>query len=181
MSTTRLTKLATIITSTPAITSFVSSRLARLSKRACDTSLIRVTKRTFSIRLDGMLSKVDATHCFQRQYANMPVVFQYTYKRPGEDKEYVVVWDYNVGLVRMTPFFKSCKFSKVCCQISLLASRLTIADCAGEGTEPEFGHEGNQLQHYWRVFGLSRLALLFYFAKTVLTYRRLLGSVAGRS
>ncbi|KAF3040539.1 hypothetical protein E8E12_008780 [Didymella heteroderae] len=39
-------------------------------------------------------------------------VFQYTYKRPGEEKEYVVVWDYNVGLVRMTPFFKSCKYSK---------------------------------------------------------------------
>ncbi|KZM24340.1 uncharacterized protein EKO05_0005652 [Ascochyta rabiei] len=39
-------------------------------------------------------------------------VFQYTFKRPGEDKEYVVVWDYNVGLVRMTPFFKSCKYSK---------------------------------------------------------------------
>ncbi|KAH6633202.1 hypothetical protein C7974DRAFT_433317 [Boeremia exigua] len=39
-------------------------------------------------------------------------VFQYTYKRPGEDKEYVVVWDYNIGLVRMTPFFKSCKYSK---------------------------------------------------------------------
>lgn len=40
-------------------------------------------------------------------------VFQYTYRRPGEEKEYVVVWDYNVGLVRMTPFFKSCKYSKV--------------------------------------------------------------------
>jgi hypothetical protein len=40
-------------------------------------------------------------------------VFQYTYKRPGEEKEYVVVWDYNVGLVRMTPFFKSCKYTKV--------------------------------------------------------------------
>ncbi|KAH7396641.1 hypothetical protein DE146DRAFT_614441 [Phaeosphaeria sp. MPI-PUGE-AT-0046c] len=39
-------------------------------------------------------------------------MFQYTYKIPGEDKEYVVVWDYNVGLVRMTPFFKSCKFTK---------------------------------------------------------------------
>ncbi|KAF1929981.1 DNA-binding domain of Mlu1-box binding protein MBP1 [Didymella exigua CBS 183.55] len=39
-------------------------------------------------------------------------VCQYTYKRPGEDKEYVVVWDYNIGLVRMTPFFKSCKYSK---------------------------------------------------------------------
>jgi hypothetical protein len=41
------------------------------------------------------------------------VVFQYTFKIPGDDKEYVVVWDYNVGLVRMTPFFKSLKYSKV--------------------------------------------------------------------
>lgn len=41
------------------------------------------------------------------------IVFHYTYKKPGEEKEYVVVWDYNVGLVRMTPFFKSCKHSKV--------------------------------------------------------------------
>ncbi|KAF2449670.1 hypothetical protein P171DRAFT_351208 [Karstenula rhodostoma CBS 690.94] len=39
-------------------------------------------------------------------------MFQYTYRVPGEDKEYVVVWDYNVGLVRMTPFFKSLKHSK---------------------------------------------------------------------
>ncbi|OAG12034.1 uncharacterized protein CC84DRAFT_1225918 [Paraphaeosphaeria sporulosa] len=39
-------------------------------------------------------------------------MFQYIYKVPGEDKEYVVVWDYNVGLVRMTPFFKSLKHSK---------------------------------------------------------------------
>jgi hypothetical protein len=43
-------------------------------------------------------------------------VFQYTYKRPGEEKEYVVVWDYNVGLVRMTPFFKSLKYTKVSAQ-----------------------------------------------------------------
>lgn len=47
------------------------------------------------------------------QMTNRPIVFQYTYKRPGEEKEYVVVWDYNVGLVRMTPFFKSLKFTKV--------------------------------------------------------------------
>ncbi|KAF1952467.1 hypothetical protein CC80DRAFT_452250, partial [Byssothecium circinans] len=39
-------------------------------------------------------------------------MFQYTYHIPGEDKEYVVVWDYNVGLVRMTPFFKSLKYTK---------------------------------------------------------------------
>ncbi|KAL1600432.1 hypothetical protein SLS60_006817 [Paraconiothyrium brasiliense] len=39
-------------------------------------------------------------------------MFQYTYKVPGDEKEYVVVWDYNVGLVRMTPFFKSLKHTK---------------------------------------------------------------------
>ena len=38
-------------------------------------------------------------------------VFQYVFK--VEDVEYVVMWDYNVGLVRMTPFFKCCKYPKV--------------------------------------------------------------------
>jgi hypothetical protein len=40
-------------------------------------------------------------------------VFQYTFKVPGDDKEYAVMWDYNIGLVRITPFFKCCKYSKV--------------------------------------------------------------------
>ncbi|CAK7235200.1 hypothetical protein SBRCBS47491_009211 [Sporothrix bragantina] len=39
-------------------------------------------------------------------------VFQYVFKVPGDDKEYHVMWDYNIGLVRMTPFFKCCKYSK---------------------------------------------------------------------
>ncbi|KAF2642638.1 hypothetical protein P280DRAFT_540517 [Massarina eburnea CBS 473.64] len=39
-------------------------------------------------------------------------MFQYVYYVPGEEKEYTVVWDYNVGLVRMTPFFKSLKYTK---------------------------------------------------------------------
>ncbi|KAI0132282.1 hypothetical protein BJ170DRAFT_239815 [Xylariales sp. AK1849] len=39
-------------------------------------------------------------------------VFQYIFKVPGDDAEYAVMWDYNVGLVRMTPFFKCCKYSK---------------------------------------------------------------------
>ncbi|KAF2092183.1 DNA-binding domain of Mlu1-box binding protein MBP1 [Saccharata proteae CBS 121410] len=39
-------------------------------------------------------------------------VFQYTFKLPGEDKEWVVMWDYNIGLVRITPFFKCRKYSK---------------------------------------------------------------------
>lgn len=40
-------------------------------------------------------------------------VFQYTFKLPNEEKEYTVMWDYNIGLVRITPFFKCFKYSKV--------------------------------------------------------------------
>jgi hypothetical protein len=40
-------------------------------------------------------------------------VFQYIFKVPEDDSDYTVMWDYNVGLVRMTPFFKCCKYSKV--------------------------------------------------------------------
>ena len=40
-------------------------------------------------------------------------VFQYVFTVPGDETEYVVMWDYNVGLVRMTPFFKCCKYPKV--------------------------------------------------------------------
>ncbi|KAG9234934.1 hypothetical protein BJ875DRAFT_542516 [Amylocarpus encephaloides] len=39
-------------------------------------------------------------------------VFQYVFKVPGDEKDYVVMWDYNIGLVRITPFFKCCKYSK---------------------------------------------------------------------
>ncbi|KAI2468894.1 hypothetical protein F4781DRAFT_245023 [Annulohypoxylon bovei var. microspora] len=39
-------------------------------------------------------------------------VFQYDFKVPGDEAEYTVMWDYNVGLVRMTPFFKCCKYPK---------------------------------------------------------------------
>ncbi|KAI9804183.1 MAG: hypothetical protein M1825_001585 [Sarcosagium campestre] len=39
-------------------------------------------------------------------------VFQYEFSVPGEERPYVVMWDYNVGLVRITPFFKCCKYSK---------------------------------------------------------------------
>ncbi|KAF9870370.1 APSES transcription factor Xbp1 [Colletotrichum karsti] len=39
-------------------------------------------------------------------------VFKYEFKVPGEETDFTVMWDYNVGLVRMTPFFKCCKYSK---------------------------------------------------------------------
>ncbi|EMD00672.1 hypothetical protein BAUCODRAFT_179029 [Baudoinia panamericana UAMH 10762] len=42
-------------------------------------------------------------------------VFQYTFKMPddGAGKAYTVMWDYQIGLVRITPFFKALKYSKV--------------------------------------------------------------------
>ncbi|KAH6687730.1 hypothetical protein F5X68DRAFT_261097 [Plectosphaerella plurivora] len=39
-------------------------------------------------------------------------VFKYDFKVPGSDTTYTVMWDYNIGLVRMTPFFKCCKYGK---------------------------------------------------------------------
>ncbi|CAI4212589.1 unnamed protein product [Parascedosporium putredinis] len=39
-------------------------------------------------------------------------VFKYEFRVPGDDTEYTVMWDYNVGLVRMTPFFKCCQYGK---------------------------------------------------------------------
>ena len=46
------------------------------------------------------------------------IVFQYTFQVPNDEKEYTVMWDYNVGLVRITPFFKCCKYSKVFLSLS---------------------------------------------------------------
>ncbi|KAH6895424.1 hypothetical protein B0T10DRAFT_215968 [Thelonectria olida] len=39
-------------------------------------------------------------------------VFRYEFTAPGQSTEYTVMWDYNVGLVRMTPFFKCCQYGK---------------------------------------------------------------------
>jgi hypothetical protein len=39
--------------------------------------------------------------------------FHYDFRVPGDDTNYTVMWDYNVGLVRMTSFFKCRGYSKV--------------------------------------------------------------------
>ncbi|KAL4963055.1 putative APSES transcription factor Xbp1 [Aspergillus stella-maris] len=39
-------------------------------------------------------------------------VFQYTFQLPGEDKQWTVMWDYNIGLVRITHLFKCNDYSK---------------------------------------------------------------------
>ncbi|KOS18272.1 hypothetical protein ESCO_003066 [Escovopsis weberi] len=39
-------------------------------------------------------------------------VFKYQFQLPGDDNRYTVMWDYNIGLVRMTPFFKCLGYAK---------------------------------------------------------------------
>lgn len=77
--------------------------------------------------------------------ADRSTVFHYRFKLPGEEKEYVVAWDYNVGLVRITPFFKSLKYSKVSTLPSRLVRILTTVDYTGQGPERESRTQGYQL------------------------------------
>ncbi|QDS73056.1 hypothetical protein FKW77_009667 [Venturia effusa] len=61
---------------------------------------------------DGFEGKPCDTTDLNGQHTYQRTVFQYTYMIPGDAKEYTVMWDYNIGLVRITPFFKSCKYTK---------------------------------------------------------------------
>ncbi|KAF4513566.1 hypothetical protein G6O67_000821 [Ophiocordyceps sinensis] len=38
--------------------------------------------------------------------------FKYEFRVPGQQAAYKIMWDYNIGLVRMTPFFKSLGYPK---------------------------------------------------------------------
>lgn len=40
-------------------------------------------------------------------------MLKYEFRLPGEETDYTVMWDYDVGLVRITPFFKCMGFAKV--------------------------------------------------------------------
>ena len=47
------------------------------------------------------------------------LVYQYTFRMPGDDPDrepHFVMWDYNIGLVRVTALFKSLNHTKVCTQ-----------------------------------------------------------------
>lgn len=72
--------------------------MRRLVERALKVSILDYQSHLANYRIDAY---------------NSDTVFQYIFKAPGDNSEYTVMWDYNVGLVRMTPFFKCCKYSKV--------------------------------------------------------------------
>jgi hypothetical protein len=55
-------------------------------------------------------------------------VFQYTFVVPNDptQKVHSVMWDYQVGLVRITPFFKAFGYGKVCQHYASFC--ITLAD-----------------------------------------------------
>lgn len=84
-------------------------------------------------------------------------VFQYTFQLPSQDRVHTVMWDYNIGLVRITPFFKCCNMAKVCSLITLASflqpDRCTDSTRKDVGIKP--GSEGSLPQHYGRSVGCT--------------------------
>jgi hypothetical protein len=62
-------------------------------------------------------------------------VFQYTFKKPGDDTLYTMLWDYNIGLVRTTPLFKCTGYSKVGFYSYLLRVYLISTDYSGKDVD----------------------------------------------
>lgn len=104
------------------------------------------------------------------------LVFQYTFVVPEDPdhKLYTVMWDYQIGLVRITPCFKACGFSKVSSpgnrrivHVSLTSSKTTPAKALS--TNPglkELCHSitGGALiaQGYWVPFDCARAICLTF-------------------
>ncbi|KIW07683.1 uncharacterized protein PV09_01623 [Verruconis gallopava] len=85
-------------------------------------------------------------------------VFQYTFRLPGEDREYVVMWDYNIGLVRITPFFKCCKYSKTT-PAKVLNANPGLRDISHSITGGALSAQG-----YWMPFACAKaVAATFCF------------------
>lgn len=92
--------------------------------------------------------------CFTLEQPLMTLpVFQYTFRMPEEPaKEYLVMWDYQVGLVRITPFFKALKYSKVCPpdSSSIAVSLTVITDYASQIAQRESrAQRALSLNHRW--------------------------------
>jgi len=61
------------------------------------------------------------------------------------------MWDYNVGLVRMTSFFKCRGYTKVSPAPLSIRTVLTRTDYAREDAQLEPGPQGDYLQHHGGV------------------------------
>jgi len=83
--------------------------------------------------------------------ADVEAAFHYEFKVPGDDAIYRVMWDYNVGLVRMTSFFKCRGYSKVSTVFlaTPFPASLTRTDNARQDAQPQPRPQGHHVQHHW--------------------------------
>lgn len=67
----------------------------------------------------------------------MVAVLQYEFTIPGEEKRWMVMWDYNIGLVRTTHLFKCQGYSKVGEHnpLGMPLIQLTVSDDPGQNAE----------------------------------------------
>lgn len=81
----------------------------------------------------------------------------------ARDKDaHTVMWDYNVGLVRVTSLFKSLKHPKVrfqCEPLSVFVTYTFHLDNASKGDDRKFRASGHISQHYWWLYLRSRCVL----------------------
>ncbi|KHJ32794.1 putative apses transcription factor xbp1 [Erysiphe necator] len=77
-------------------------------------------------------------------------VFCYDFRIPGESKDYTVMWDYNIGLVRITPFFKCCNYTKTT-PAKMLAQNYGLRDITHSITGGALMAQG-----YWMPFNCAR-------------------------
>lgn len=87
------------------------------------------------------------------------VVFQYTFKLPGDEKTWTMMWDYNIGLVRTTHLFKCLDYPKVCPSSSSYKrySMLTEGlDYTRQNAEFQRGSSRHLPQHHWRRISRTR-------------------------
>ena len=63
---------------------------------------------------------------------DLQIAFQYSFKMPGESKEHHAMWDYNIGLVRMTAWFKCLKYPKVSEANKLIGQYLHLKDYSSQ-------------------------------------------------
>ncbi|UNI21805.1 hypothetical protein JDV02_007761 [Purpureocillium takamizusanense] len=76
--------------------------------------------------------------------------FSYEFRIPGQQLKYKVMWDYNIGLVRMTPFFKSLGYAKTK-PSQMLDKNPGLRDISPSITGGSVGAQG-----YWMPFRCAR-------------------------
>ncbi|KAI4851238.1 hypothetical protein E4T44_02247 [Aureobasidium sp. EXF-8845] len=78
-------------------------------------------------------------------------LFQYTFSLPSEpNKKYTVMWDYQIGLVRITPFFKACNYPKTQPN-KVLSLNHGLRDLSFSITGGAIAAQG-----YWMPYGCAR-------------------------